>query len=1083
MSSEVQNRTVRSKHIRGETTEWAELAFDLAGKAPAIHAHDDRYYTKSQVDSLVGGVDLSSRVPYTGAIQAVDLGTQNLSTAGVLTSSQSVLKNPSGLGPSPYFSAVNSFSSATAELRNNNDNGFANLSLNSLTATGNITASGQIEAGNGYVRLGVTAGVANVVMRGWSSGVLTLTNNGQNDFVRMQLGGLTAAYPSIARVGTTVAFKLADNSADAPISASTGTFSGDVNIFNTASRLVFNSAQSNASNVVSVDGNGSLTFTQGPANQQANGPSYLFIAKNWNDTAQAALEVRDISATSLLKLTRAGNLSVSGNVTASGNITVGSGWFLTTDTIRSNITSTVAFKTNNGAADASISAASGTFSGNINLPNTAAQSGTGEQFVGASDYWGMASFRAARCVAYGSDTASNVAKIYSFSGLAVGTNGSNLTPWTQYGAWTPSALTLLLGGVVTTGSGVDMYLRSNSSALFGQVNNGSQTCFRGGPSLFSVNQVLGLSSTGNPSVPDSYIDTTLGSGTFRFGSTNGGRNGAIYAGPLDVTGFSLGSGNNYFRYSNGGSNLTPNIVVGLSTGKSLALLAGTNGTAFTFDQTGTFSIAGDSKTNIDTGATTGGTAVLQANSSGQVFIGGSTDTTYSLAVSGARQNALALRNTSGPVCVLAWAGNDRNGFVALNGEDFQLNGVSRPRFSTIGQTFDGAVADFGAYNSNGTVVYFGLYKKNATPGVMQVKTGSSTWCDVEAGNFTAGSGFVSVDKTRTSSTIFETLTLDAVTDASNYRIGSRVGSAGGSTRGLVFGSYNAAGIWSSWLTAASSGVNAVSSFNVTNLVSGNPTITLRDDLNYFGLNADKRLSWSSSTGTANFFSGTVGLSLGRLDATTAAFYTTPSGTTLADLAVGFSVANNGFEVRGSNYYRFDTNGTDGRIRNVSSGITNLTFDGTGSTKFGTNPATIIYNNCITASSGQTLYLSCNSTAPTPSTSIARITDGYNGVNGLGLGSARNIGWSSDTTPFGTCDASLLRPATAQVGVRADNGLLVQNLAGTAFTPVKQGFTTLSTTPSTLDLASGGVSVYKNSGTGELALWGNDGGTMKKAALT
>ncbi|MFO0452104.1 MAG: hypothetical protein ACK52I_26210 [Pseudomonadota bacterium] len=54
-------------------------------------------------------------------------------------------------------------------------------------------------------------------------------------------------------------------------------------------------------------------------------------------------------------------------------------------------------------------------------------------------------------------------------------------------------------------------------------------------------------------------------------------------------------------------------------------------------------------------------------------------------------------------------------------------------------------------------------------------------------------------KTWTSATNFETFEIDAASDASNYRIGSRIGSAGGTTRGLQFGAYGAAGAWSRWL--------------------------------------------------------------------------------------------------------------------------------------------------------------------------------------------------------------------------------------------------------------------------------------------
>jgi len=51
-------------------------------------------------------------------------------------------------------------------------------------------------------------------------------NNAGTDFGRMQFGGTTSSFPAFKRSGTTLAFRLADDSADAPISASDFTASG-----------------------------------------------------------------------------------------------------------------------------------------------------------------------------------------------------------------------------------------------------------------------------------------------------------------------------------------------------------------------------------------------------------------------------------------------------------------------------------------------------------------------------------------------------------------------------------------------------------------------------------------------------------------------------------------------------------------------------------------------------------------------------------------------------------------------------------------------------------------------------------------
>lgn len=55
------------------------------------------------------------------------------------------------------------------------------------------------------------------VMASPADGVVKLSNNAQTDFSRLQLGGTTSSFPSLKRSAATVAFRLADDSADAAI--------------------------------------------------------------------------------------------------------------------------------------------------------------------------------------------------------------------------------------------------------------------------------------------------------------------------------------------------------------------------------------------------------------------------------------------------------------------------------------------------------------------------------------------------------------------------------------------------------------------------------------------------------------------------------------------------------------------------------------------------------------------------------------------------------------------------------------------------------------------------------------------------
>lgn len=59
-------------------------------------------------------------------------------------------------------------------------------------------------------------------------GVIRVSNWAQTDFTRLQLGGTTSSFPAIKRSAATLAFRLADDSADAAISSAAITASGKV---------------------------------------------------------------------------------------------------------------------------------------------------------------------------------------------------------------------------------------------------------------------------------------------------------------------------------------------------------------------------------------------------------------------------------------------------------------------------------------------------------------------------------------------------------------------------------------------------------------------------------------------------------------------------------------------------------------------------------------------------------------------------------------------------------------------------------------------------------------------------------------
>jgi hypothetical protein len=112
------------------------------------------------------------------------------------------------------------------------DSANANITAGNITASGTVTASGALYAdatvfltgggGNAHpIRVGATNGAASD---------LILTNSDYTNFGRIQLGGTTSSFPAIKRNGTAINIRLADDSADAPLTCSNLTASGNLDL-------------------------------------------------------------------------------------------------------------------------------------------------------------------------------------------------------------------------------------------------------------------------------------------------------------------------------------------------------------------------------------------------------------------------------------------------------------------------------------------------------------------------------------------------------------------------------------------------------------------------------------------------------------------------------------------------------------------------------------------------------------------------------------------------------------------------------------------------------------------------------------
>jgi len=104
-----------------------------------------------------------------------------------------------------------------------------------------------------------------------ADGVIMVGNNARTSFDRFQLGGTTSSFPAIKRNGTAINFRLADDSADAPITASQATLStGTITASTPAldisqtwnnSGVAFTAAKINVTNTASIN-NSSLLDLQ-----------------------------------------------------------------------------------------------------------------------------------------------------------------------------------------------------------------------------------------------------------------------------------------------------------------------------------------------------------------------------------------------------------------------------------------------------------------------------------------------------------------------------------------------------------------------------------------------------------------------------------------------------------------------------------------------------------------------------------------------------------------------------------------------------------------------------------------------------
>jgi hypothetical protein len=115
-----------------------------------------------------------------------------------------------------------------------------------LTTSSNITSTANVQGGNINTVGNVYIGNFQSSLKSNGSGIIQLQNTAENNFNRLQFGGTTASFPSIKRNGTAIDFRLADDSAFAPINAGATILRGSGTTPATTSLVVQNSAGTEA---------------------------------------------------------------------------------------------------------------------------------------------------------------------------------------------------------------------------------------------------------------------------------------------------------------------------------------------------------------------------------------------------------------------------------------------------------------------------------------------------------------------------------------------------------------------------------------------------------------------------------------------------------------------------------------------------------------------------------------------------------------------------------------------------------------------------------------------------------------------
>lgn len=165
-----------------------------------------------------GSTDAAAPGNYTLGFQNVVGGTTDISGGNeILNLSRGTGAGLGGnltINCAPHSTTGSTQNALAACLTINGDTKLVSLS-GGLSVTGTINGGGSIVAGSGNnLQWNSRASVASP-----ADGIIELTNNAGTSFTRLQLGGTTSSFPALKVNGAALNFRLADDSADAAITA------------------------------------------------------------------------------------------------------------------------------------------------------------------------------------------------------------------------------------------------------------------------------------------------------------------------------------------------------------------------------------------------------------------------------------------------------------------------------------------------------------------------------------------------------------------------------------------------------------------------------------------------------------------------------------------------------------------------------------------------------------------------------------------------------------------------------------------------------------------------------------------------